>query len=255
MAKADIQQTKVCTKCGSAAPLSFFYRHRRTRDGHTEQCKQCIKEQQRQYRQANALVIAKRDSERKKRSRQNDPEKFRERSRAWNSANPEKLKAKTARWMEANAERKRATNKAWKIRNADKAREQNKAWWSANKDKAREYARKRRLTPQGKINASVRSGIYGRLSRATGRKGKAKTFELLGYTVEALVIHLERQFLNGMNWDNYGQWHVDHIVPLSSFSYETFQEPDFRAAWALTNLRPMWGGENIAKGAKRLTLL
>lgn len=58
-----------------------------------------------------------------------------------------------------------------------------------------------------------------------------------------------------MTWDNFGDWHIDHILPLSSFNYSTPDEPDFKSAWALTNLRPIWAKENLEKGAKRLTLL
>lgn len=211
--------------------------------------------EQKEYRKANAAAIAAKDSERKKKARAADPEKFKERNRAWSAANKDKVREKTRRWMETNAERKRETNRAWKLRNADKAKQQNRDWWATNKKRACEYTAQRRSTPRGAIEASIRSGIYSRLSREAGRKGKAKTFDLLGYSVEELVAHLERQFLKGMSWGNYGEWHVDHIVPVSSFNYETFQDSEFRACWAITNLRPMWGKDNYAKGAKRLTLL
>jgi hypothetical protein len=58
-----------------------------------------------------------------------------------------------------------------------------------------------------------------------------------------------------MSWDNVGKWHIDHIIPLSSFRFTSMDDPEFRAAWALSNLRPMWATENILKGARRLTLL
>lgn len=209
----------------------------------------------REYRQENREIVAERDRLKHQRARAKDPEKFRERSRSWGAANPEMVRAKTQRWMETNAERKRQTNREWKLRNAEKVKEQAKAWWAENKDRSCDYARKRRATPQGRIEASIRSGIYSRLRRKGGSRGKGKTFEALGYSPVDLVAHLERQFTKGMNWDNYGEWHIDHIVPVSAFDYATTDDPNFRAAWALTNLRPMWGTENYAKGAKRLTLL
>lgn len=63
------------------------------------------------------------------------------------------------------------------------------------------------------------------------------------------------QFLPGMSWDNMAEWHIDHILPLASFSYASASDPEFRAAWALTNLRPLWSAENMQKGAKRVLLL
>ena len=58
-----------------------------------------------------------------------------------------------------------------------------------------------------------------------------------------------------MGWHNMGEWHIDHIVPVSSFTITSADDADFKACWALTNLRPMWADENRSKGDKRLTLL
>lgn len=212
-------------------------------------------EQQKAYRLANAAEIAAKDSARRKRYREQDPEKFRARDRDWSVSNAEKVKAKTSRWLEQNADRKRETNRAWKLANQAKVKQQSRDWWAENRDRAREYARLRRSTPQGKIEASVRAGITGSLRRKAGRKGKSKTFDALCYTVTQLIEHLERQFVRGMSWDNYGEWHVDHILPVASFNYDTTDDPEFRAAWALSNLRPLWKTDNLVKGAKRLTLL
>jgi len=61
--------------------------------------------------------------------------------------------------------------------------------------------------------------------------------------------HLESMFVDGMSWENYGGgWHVDHILPLSSFEYETTDDDSFKTAWALSNLQPLWASENISKG-------
>lgn len=88
-----------------------------------------------------------------------------------------------------------------------------------------------------------------------GRKGGRKWQELVGYTVEQLVAHLERQFLPGMTWSNRDKWHIDHIVPLASFEFTSPEDDGFKAAWALTNLRPLWSGANVRKGGKRQHLL
>ena len=68
------------------------------------------------------------------------------------------------------------------------------------------------------------------------------------------MTHLEKQFLSGMTWDNYGDWHIDHIIPKSSFKYASFEDPEFRECWSLSNLRPLWGKENIQKSDKILFL-
>ncbi|THD06128.1 hypothetical protein B1991_14390 [Rhodanobacter lindaniclasticus] len=89
----------------------------------------------------------------------------------------------------------------------------------------------------------------------SGQKKTAGTFELIGYSVDELRSHLERQFLKGMSWGNMGAWHVDHIVPVSSFTITGPDDPELRRAWALPNLRPLWAADNIAKRDKRVTLL
>ena len=53
-----------------------------------------------------------------------------------------------------------------------------------------------------------------------------------------------------MNWDNYGEWHIDHIKPISSFIFESSEDEEFKRCWSLDNLQPMWGIENIKKGNK-----
>lgn len=94
----------------------------------------------------------------------------------------------------------------------------------------------------------MRAGLIG------ARRG-AGWQAALGYTVEDLKRHLERQFLPGMSWENMGEWHVDHIVPLKSFAYKTVDDAEFKAAWALTNLRPLWAVSNMKKHARRENLL
>ncbi|OBU55121.1 hypothetical protein A9K69_01470 [Stenotrophomonas maltophilia] len=93
-----------------------------------------------------------------------------------------------------------------------------------------------------------------RLSFENGKETKG-VFRLLGYTFEQLKSHLERQFLPGMNWDNRSDWHIDHIVPLASFTITSADSRDFHRAWALSNLRPIWSKDNLRKHARRIYLI
>src|SRR3546814_9720873 len=80
------------------------------------------------------------------------------------------------------------------------------------------------------MSAGVKSSL------GDGKNGRSWE-TLVGYTVADLMAHLERQFLPGMSWDNRGEWHIDHIRPLCSFEFTSLDDPQFREAWALTNLR------------------
>jgi hypothetical protein len=88
-----------------------------------------------------------------------------------------------------------------------------------------------------------------------GGKGGKSWKSLVGYSVEELRRHVELQFLPGMSWENRSKWHLDHIVPLSSFNFSSHGDPEFKAAWAITNLRPLWGTDNVRKQAKRIFLI
>jgi hypothetical protein len=68
------------------------------------------------------------------------------------------------------------------------------------------------------------------------RKKKGKTIDLLGYSALDLKLHLESLFTDGMSWYNYGEWHIDHKKPLSSFDKET----PIHIVNALSNLQPLW---------------
>jgi hypothetical protein len=75
-----------------------------------------------------------------------------------------------------------------------------------------------------------------------------KTLDLVGCSTEFLKEHLQSQFKNGMSWDNYGSWHIDHIIPLSSA--KTTEE--FNKLCHYSNLQPLWASENLSKGKKIL---
>lgn len=111
---------------------------------------------------------------------------------------------------------------------------------------------KRRARPDGRVNHRVASNI---LQSIQSSKGGRRWELLVGYTLSDLMKHLERQFLPGMTWENMSLWHIDHILPLASFSFESADSSEFRAAWALSNLRPLWAGDNLKKRAARLHLL
>lgn len=70
------------------------------------------------------------------------------------------------------------------------------------------------------------------------------THNHLGYTAEQLSQRLEVNFLSGMSWDNYGEWHIDHKKPISKFDKDT----PVRIVNALCNLQPMWAKDNLSKG-------
>ena len=67
-------------------------------------------------------------------------------------------------------------------------------------------------------------------------------------TIEELKNHLKSQFDNKMNWQNYGSWHVDHIIPVTAFNLSDPEQQ--KECFHFTNLQPLWGTENLRKSNK-----
>lgn len=95
----------------------------------------------------------------------------------------------------------------------------------------------------------LRHNISCAISRSLKMNKKGRRWEkVVGYSLQDLQKHLERQFIKGMTWGNYGKWHVDHKIPVSVFNFKTVRDIDFKKCWDLNNLQPMWGTLNISKG-------
>jgi hypothetical protein len=101
-----------------------------------------------------------------------------------------------------------------------------------------------------KLRCCVSSLIYQKLKqRESGKTANiGAMFASLGYSLNDLKQHLESKFEPGMSWNNYGEWHVDHIVPDSWFKYKTPSDEDFKKSWSLDNLQPKWAKDNFKKG-------
>lgn len=139
-----------------------------------------------------------------------------------------------------------------RVRDVQRAHDKARAARPERKALAYRCDRRRKQTPRGRLDHRMSQLVRNGLGAVKG----GRTWEsLVGYSLTDLYAHLERQFTKGMGWHNMGEWHIDHIVPRCSFSYETPNDPEFRACWALTNLRPLWAKANRAKSGQRLHLI
>lgn len=99
--------------------------------------------------------------------------------------------------------------------------------------------------PLRKSAAIFRILTHKAFSRRSMKKG-TKTSALLGCDWLEAKMQIEKQFLRGMSWDNFGEWHIDHITPLSCAK----TEQELAALCHISNLRPIWGIDNLSKGSK-----
>jgi hypothetical protein len=227
--KIAIMTHKKCTKCGEVKLLECFSVDKRHRDGHTSWCKKC------------ACINSSR----------------------WEKKNKDKVCANSKKWKERNPEHGREYAKKylaqhpdyvkiWDKQHPERARERVNRWQLNNPERLRELRRnsdaKKRSTPGGKLSDSMSSHIWYSLHR--GEKRYRKWESLVGYDVVRLLGHLEKRFKPGMTWNNYGEWHVDHIIPISAFNFEKPEDIDFKRCWTLENLQPLWAKENLVKHKK-----
>lgn len=155
--------------------------------------------------------------------------------------------------------KEREAGRVYREANAEKCRQRTRDWRAKNKEARaayqREYMRNLRATdPVRKLRRDFSSYVSISLSRR-GLYKAGKLADILGYTAEELARHIERQFVHGMSWDNRSEWHIDHIIPLASFCFASTDDPEFKRAWSLPNLRPVWKHENLKKRCTRTHLL
>jgi hypothetical protein len=166
---------------------------------------------------------------------------------------------------------KKVADKKWRDNNKEKLSKKHKLWYENNKNKwndyikeyrknnidkirqiKRDYERNRKASdPLYKLISNFRTAIYTVLKESNVDK-YGHYFDVLQYTPEELINHLEKQFVPDMTWDNYGIWHVDHKLPITSFDIQEMGDEEFMRCWCLDNLQPMWGEENIRKSNKIL---
>lgn len=212
---------RACLRCNEAKPATteYFAPHKQGKYGLTSRCREC------------------------------------ERARAAEMRSRPEQKARQKAWRDANRDKVRETNRAYRA-SGYKSTEAVAKWRKENLSHARERdaaaMRHRRATDP---SFALLCRMRGRMRHMAKGKAGRRTVELLGYTIEDLRKHLERQFLRGMTWENMADWEIDHIIPVAAFNISSVDDPDFKHCWALTNLRPLWTSENRAKNAKVLTLL
>jgi hypothetical protein len=211
-------ETKVCSKCGDEKSLNLFYKNRMCKDGYRNYCKECCKKKQEEYRVENYDIIIEKKREDYYNNREIILAKKKEQYYQDPYNNPEEV------------ENRKQERHQLAIENQ---REQQKI-----------YRRKRRLNdPLFRMKYNLRRRINDFIKNKTKR-----TSIILGCSWDQLKKHIEKQFTDGMNWDNYGVygWNIDHIIPLSIAK----TEEEIYKLNHYTNLQPLWWRDNISKGDK-----
>lgn len=187
---------------------------------------------------------------------------------AYREAHREKIAAYQKEYQGLNKEKLLEWNKKYKQDNRDilslkqkeynqlhikDKREYDKEYCKLNREKKNkqsiEYVRQRRKTD---INFRILMNLGARIRRALCGVGKKsnRTIALLGCSVDFLKQHIENNFKEGMAWDNYGKWEIDHITPCYKFNLSKIKEQN--RCFNYLNLQPLWANENASKGGRIL---
>lgn len=188
-----------------------------------------------------------------------------EKKKAWEERNPDFKKSEAyrarinrylrkkyrndAEWRQKVLDREKARVKEYR-KNPDwveKRKVQKKRWREKSKDYYNNYQKER---SKNDLDFKMRNNLRSRIRAALKYQSASKdlgTAKLVGCTMLELRSHLERQFKDGMSWDNHGDWHIDHIKPCVAFDLTDPEQQ--RECFHYTNLQPLWASENQSKGA------
>lgn len=231
--------TKVCSICKIEKSVDNF--HKCKRNGYRSQCKPCKSEYDKIWRESNK-------------------EKDLESKRKWVKSNLEYFH----NYYLENKENISEYNKEYYLKHNEEIIENGKKYYKNNKkfiiERTKVYYNKIKTTylflykkrEYMKIHRKQKPYLFAhrdilqRHLKYTGNKKTTKTSIMLGYNSLELKSHLESLFTEGMCWNNYGLWHIDHIKPISKFN--KMELPS--VVGSLDNLQPLWAFENLSKGNK-----
>lgn len=206
-----MKNTKICNVCKIDKSLDNFHKRKDSKDGLRNECKECTRVRINNYRKVNKEKVNK-----------------------WN---------KGTYYRNINSHKN--TKKVYRDNNKEKMRELRRIWLENNKEYSTKYTKERcKNDILFRLKHNIRSRIRSFLKSKKIIKNN-KTFTIVGCEPFELKTHLEKQFKDGMSWDNYGLngWQIDHIVPLISGK----TEDEIYRLCHFTNLQPLWWYENLEK--------
>lgn len=218
-------ETKVCSICKNDKGVCEFGKSKSSKDGLLYCCKKCNNERSKKYVKENPIKV----SEQQKKWRDKNPEWVYNRHKKYRENNIEKVKERKKKWLDKNPEKIKEYRKNYKVRKQEQRKE------------------RRDSDPLFNLTNRIRCRLWKYLKILNITK-KNKTFDIVGCAPQFLKEHLENQFIDGMCWDNRSEWHIDHIIPLSSAK----TEEELYKLCHYTNLQPLWAEDNLKKSDKIL---
>jgi len=230
----DVSDLAFCTKCKVPKDCSEFNKDRSKGNGLKSACRECTKGMYKKWSSSEEGQSYKKEYDKKRFSEHRESELLR--SKNWRDKNLEHHRSQVSAWKEKNPDKVKATERR---RLEDPVRRSARNAW---------YRKKRREDMNFRIAGSLRSRLraatHAQLKGKSPKQGSA--IESLGCSMKEFLLHLSSQFQQGMSWENYDEWHIDHIQPLSGFD---LSDPvQVKKVCHYSNLQPLWAEDNLKKG-------
>lgn len=238
---------KKCKKCQIGKSLDQYGDNKNNSDGKSIYCKECERLRGIEYRKKNREKV----SQSSKNWRKKNPEKYKKTIESYLDKNPNMIsKERLKIYRKDENFRKKQSNrrKEYYLNNIEQERKKSKKYYHDNKDvirrKNNEWKNNKRKTDgfyRMKINLRHRLRDY-----LIGESKGKRTKEIVGLDKTEFKSYIESKFIEGMSWENYGEWHLDHIIPLC----QAKNNQDALRLNHYTNLQPLWAEENLRKNRK-----
>lgn len=232
--------TKICTGCKQEKLLDDFRLAKlRGKLKRRSKCKSCEKEYNKKYIQ----LQLKDNPNYHKEQRSKYKDFYTEYSKKYREEHYNKITEYSKKYnKEYHEQNKKIQNKKardYYLNNKSKILKQKKS-------KNHIVAERRKFRYHNDENFKIRHLLRTRFGCALKHNSKkSSVLQLLGCSIEQLKQHLEKQFTEGMSWDNHGEWHIDHIKPCSSF--DLTKESEQHKCFHFSNIQPLWAEDNHKK--------
>jgi glutamate synthase domain-containing protein 2 len=196
---------KICNDCGVEKELKDFYKAKSNTRGYENSCKKCRQER------------------RKKKKKE------------WLNKNKNKVKKYKKIYYENHKVEICKKSRNYRNNNLEKCQEKEKEKRQTESYKLHRKFYMKKHKEENKHVYAWRSTLRNTITRMNTIKSD-KTINMLGYSANELKYHIEKLFTPEMTWENYGEWHIDHIKSVSTFDKDT----PVNVVCALDNLQPLW---------------
>lgn len=231
----NIPEQKTCTRCEKTKQITEFNKNKRMKDGHSIYCKDCSRsyENAKNKIRKHITIDDMRFEKTCRKCKQTLPVNMFSINVASSDKRSYVCKECTPKPKWKTPETIQQYRKNYQLKNPDKIK-------AKHKKQGQQLHRKLRLSQNARIKHALQNFVNGKKTK--------NTVQYIGCDIQFLKQWLEFQFTDGMSFDNYGEWHIDHVKPCCAFDLS--KQEDIEQCFNWKNLQPLWKKDNMHKSGK-----